>query len=140
MQRRLQGQCRLDLDVGGGKAAAGCLRWPVSTMQASASSCRLWALAPAPAADVCPRRARGPAPALFADAEPPCCINEPFVAQHTVPTDFTITTMQREFPCRGKLHIMGYPISQQNLGYPSFDNLSRHVQGFPQIEQKTDGI
>ena len=39
-------------------AGAGCLRWLVSTTLASASSPHLWALAPAPDADVRPHRAR----------------------------------------------------------------------------------
>ena len=42
-----------------------------------------------------------PAPAPVAGAEPPCYINEPFVAQHTVPTDCTVTVLQQEikWPC-----------------------------------------
>ena len=62
-------------------AGAGLLRWPVSTTPASASSPRL-GRGRQRRPLMCARAGRGPAlaPALVADAEPPCCINEPFVA------------------------------------------------------------
>ena len=37
-----------------------------------------------------------PAPAWVADAKQPYYIHEPFVAQHTVPTDCRLSVMQRE--------------------------------------------
>ena len=35
-------------------------------------------------------------PALAADTKQSCCLNEPTVAQHSVPTDCTVTVMQQE--------------------------------------------
>ena len=56
---------------------------------------------------LCARAGRGlaPAPALVADTKPPCCIDEPFGAQQIVPTDCTVTAMQRESKqlCAGRI-------------------------------------
>ena len=79
-----------------------------STTPASASSRRLRAQ-PALAANMCPHRARAGTSTCpdysLTDAKQPCCINEPFVAQHTVPTDWTVTVMQREIKwlCPGSI-------------------------------------
>ena len=64
-------------------AGAGCLRWQVSTTPASTSSHSLQALVM-----ICASAGRWPvpAPARVAAAEQLCCMNEPIVAQHTVPT------------------------------------------------------
>ena len=59
-----------------------------------------------------------PAPARVADAEQPCCINEPFVALHTVvvvtvPTVCTVTVMQQKMKqlCPGSIpaRFLGQP-------------------------------
>ena len=77
-------------------AGAGCLRWLVSTTQASASSPCLRARAPSLAADVRPRRA------LASISTCPDCRRQAALLykctfrSSTVPTDCTITVMQQE--------------------------------------------
>ena len=74
-----------------------------------------------------------PAPARVADAEQPCCINEPFVTQHTVvvvtvPTVCTVTVMQQKMKqlCPGSIpaRFLGQPgISGQLHHYSLFFSL-----------------
>ena len=77
-------------------AGAGCLRWLVSTTQASASSPRLRARAPAPGADVRLPRARAGASTCPGCRRRAALLYKCTFCSSTVPTDCTTSVRQRE--------------------------------------------